>query len=263
MSDRPQPILTARDVALRLGGQEILRGATLTAHPGEVTALVGPNGAGKSTLIRVLAGLLKPNRGEVTLRGRPLRSYTPRELGQTLALVPQDTRVDADFPVGDFVAMGRYPHLGRFRPPGPDDRRFVAEAMEAAEVSALHERLMPTLSGGERQRVFLSRAWATRAPVILLDEPTANLDVRHALQFHQALARLVAEGRGALVAMHELNAALRHADRVAVMDAGVIVAEGSPAETLTEECLRDVFGVKARRVTGPDGDDQLFLSLEN
>ena len=263
MTDTPrQTALAAEKLSVTLGGHPILKDVTLRADTGEVTALVGPNGVGKSTLIRVLAGLLKPDAGNVSLLGHPLSSYPPRRLGQTLALVPQDTRVDVDFLVSDFVAMGRYPHLGRFRLPGEEDHRQVADAMAATEITPLANRLMPTLSGGERQRVFLSRAWATRAKMILLDEPTANLDVRHALQFHQALGRLVRENRSALVALHELNAALRFAHRVIVMNRGQVVATGSPTDTLTDDCLRTVFGVRAKRVTDEDGTVQLLMRLD-
>jgi iron complex transport system ATP-binding protein len=257
------PLLIARGVHQVLGGQPVLRDVDLEVRTGEITALLGPNGAGKTTLLRVLAGLALPTAGTVDLAGAPLASLPARARAARLAFVPQDTRVDLEFRVREFVALGRYPHLGRLRPAGPVDRAAVDAALDLADLGGLADRLLPTLSGGERQLAFLARAFAAQPEVVLLDEPFASLDVRHTLSLQATLRRFVAGPpvRAALLTLHEVDAALRLADRVAVLHQGRIAAEGPPAGALTDRLLGEVFGVEATRIVAPDGSLHLALRL--
>lgn len=228
-----------------VGATAIARDVSLAPAPGRFLALIGPNGSGKTTVLRLLAGLLAPTRGAARLEGRDLRRWSRREVARRVAVVPQDTHLDFAFTVRDVVAMGRHAHLGRFQPEGAHDRAVIEQAMARADVLHLRERLVTELSGGERQRVLIARSLATEAPAILLDEPTANLDVAHALETYELCRALANEGKTIVTAVHDLNAAARYADHVAVMQAGRCVAQGGPAEVLNERLLAEVFGVAA------------------
>ncbi len=228
-----------------VGEAAIARDVSLVPAPGRFLALIGPNGSGKTTVLRLLAGLLVPTRGAARLEGRDLRRWPRREVARRVAVVPQNTHLDFAFTVRDIVAMGRHAHLGRFQPEGARDRAVIEEAMRRADVWRLRERLVTELSGGERQRVFIARSLATEAPAILLDEPTASLDVAHALETYELCRALATEGKTIVMAVHDLNAAARYADQVAVMQAGQCVAQGCPADVLNAHLLAEVFGVEA------------------
>jgi len=220
----------------------ILRGVDLALAPGELVALVGPNGAGKSTLVRVLAGLLRPGRGEVLLRGRPLARIRPRERARSIALVPQDIRLPGDVTVERFVEGGRYAHLGFWRAAAANDRAAVTSALASSELSDLRARALGETSTGQKQRALLARAMAQEARLLLVDEPTAALDAHHQIRTFEMLFALVRGGRAALVVTHELNLASQFADRVAVIEAGRIAAEGPPGTVLRPEVLEPIYG---------------------
>ncbi|MEJ7710913.1 MAG: ABC transporter ATP-binding protein, partial [Pyrinomonadaceae bacterium] len=165
---------------------------TVVLRPGQLTALVGPNGSGKTTLLRLLAGLWQPSQGRATLDDEDLRKLSRRVIAQRVSFVPQDTHLSFDFTVRETIAMGRHPYLGRFESEGARDREAISDAMERSDVAHLAHRLVTELSGGERQRVVIARSLATRAGAILLDEPTANLDVAHSAR----CARLVRKACG-------------------------------------------------------------------
>jgi iron complex transport system ATP-binding protein len=209
---------------------------------GEAVAVVGPNGSGKTTLLRLLLGVLQPQRGEVTLGQQRLAHWTRRELARLIGVVPQ--REDQLFPleVGEAVLFGRYPHLGALGLPSARDRQAVQRALRLCDVAHLADRRVSTLSGGEWQRVRIARALAQEPRVLVLDEPTANLDVRHEMEVFELVADLVShEGLGAIVVTHHVNLAARFADRVLVLDGGAVRATGCPDAVLTENVLRDVF----------------------
>ena len=221
---------------LRVEGR--LAGLSLELPEASLTAVVGPNGAGKSTLMQALAGLLKAE-GESAWGGQPLPRIAFLERGRRLAGVGQDSHADFAFPVREVVAQGRFAW--------GDDGAGVQAALQAFDLADLAERPVTRLSGGERRRVFLARALATGAPIQLWDEPTANLDVRHALEVH-ALARALAQrGSTVLLSLHDIRAAYRF-DRVLVLHRGRLVADGSPHEVLTAPLIREVFRVEAKFV---------------
>jgi iron complex transport system ATP-binding protein len=193
------PLIEAREVSFALDGATLLEAVSLSIRPGEMVGLIGPNGAGKSTLLRVLGGLWRGARGEIRLAGRPLAACSPREVARLVAHVPQSTALDFAFTVREVVLMGRSPHLGRWQIEGAADRQIAEDAMRMMAVDDLAERFVNTLSGGERQRVFIARALAQQPHVLLLDEPTANLDVRHQLEvLHLVAQRAEEEGLAVL-----------------------------------------------------------------
>ncbi|GAA4286673.1 ABC transporter ATP-binding protein [Georgenia daeguensis] len=252
--------LTIAGVQVSVDGVTVLDGVDLHVPAGAVTAVVGPNGAGKSTLLRVLVGAL-PAGGSVMLDGADLGRLTRRERARRMALVEQDSSAPVARQVLDVVMLGRTPHRPRWGADSASDLEIAGAALTRAGAWDLAERDFSTLSGGERQRVHLARALAQQPEVLLLDEPTNHLDV--AAQLHVlALAReLAGDGVTVLAALHDLNHALRHADRVVVMARGAVVAAGAPGDVLTGELVSDVYGVAAERVRA-GGHDLLLLELK-
>jgi iron complex transport system ATP-binding protein len=247
------PILHCRSVSYTLDGATLIAGADLAAEAGTFLGVIGPNGAGKSTLLRLAAGLVAPSAGEITLDGRPLRALPRKQIARLLGYVPQQVRLDFPFSVADVVMDGRNPHLGRFQIGDTADRRIVWEAMEQTGILPLAERNVQTLSGGEKQRVLIARALAQQPRVLLLDEPTANLDLYHQHAIVRLVRRLAAEqGLAVVAAIHDINLAARYCDQLAVLMSGRIVATGPPAMTLTRALLAGVFAVEAEITPEPD-----------
>ncbi len=227
------------------GSTAVLHEVSFELSRGEMLVIVGPNGAGKSTLLKVAAGSLRPWRGIVELFGRPLTSYRRRELARLVATVAQENQVAFRFTVLEIVLMGRAPHLGSFHLENDHDLAAAHAAMERFELLDLAHRPINELSGGERKRVFLARALAQEPHMLLLDEPTAFLDMRHVAEILAQFRKLCTEQNLAIVAtMHDLNAAASHADRVLLLNNGAIVACGPPDEVLTVANLEQVYQVK-------------------
>jgi iron complex transport system ATP-binding protein len=226
------------------GSRLVVRQVSLTVGAGEVVALVGPNGAGKSTLLRVLSGVLPARGGEAHLNGADLLRLKPAERARRLAVVPQMVHLPEAFTVDEIVLMGRTPHLPLWAGEGRRDCEVAWQAMCRAQVEHLSERHVDELSGGEQQRVMLARALAQEPQVLLLDEPTAHLDLKHqvtVLELVRSLAR--DNGLAVLMTLHDLNQATLYADRVALMDGGEIVAQGPAAEVFVPDRLSQVYGV--------------------
>jgi iron complex transport system ATP-binding protein len=227
----------AEALRVRLGAREVLAGVDITVRAGEVLALVGPNGAGKSTLLGALAADLTATRGTVRLFGRPAAEWTAPELALRRAVLPQATTISFPFPVEEVVRMGRAPHAAS----PAEDEKVVAGAMAATEVTAFAARPFSALSGGERARVALARVLAQRAPLLLLDEPTAALDLKH----QELVLRLCREraqaGDAVVVVLHDLGLAAAYAHRIAILCAGRVAADGPPGEVLSEPLLSRVY----------------------
>ncbi|WP_406305400.1 heme ABC transporter ATP-binding protein [Streptomyces sp. NBC_00885] len=233
------PLVEARGLHVRLGQREVLGGVDLAAHPGEVLALVGPNGAGKSTMLAALAADLPAARGELRIAGRPAAELSAPELALRRAVLPQSATLSFPFPVEDVVRMGRAPWAGTALE--EQDDAAVAEAMAATEVADFAARPFSALSGGERARVALARVLAQRAPLLLLDEPTAALDLRHQELVLRVCRERAAAGDAVVVVLHDLGLAAAYAHRVAVLHAGRIAAEGPPATVLDDAMLSRVY----------------------
>ncbi|MEU4779102.1 ABC transporter ATP-binding protein [Micromonospora sp. NPDC023633] len=247
-----QPVFAAEEVRYRYRDrvQPVLDGVSLVIRPGECVALVGRNGCGKSTLLRLLAGIDSPESGRVLLHGRPAHEMRRRDVARQVAVLHQQLPPMPGMTVRQLVAQGRYPHRGTlgmlWR---PEDAEAVA-ALDAADVARLAAREVDTLSGGERQRVRLALALAQQTPVLLLDEPTTFLDVRHQLEVLSLVRRLHAErGLTVVAVLHELDHAARFTDRVVALAEGRVAADGPPVEVVTPDLLATVFGVRGRVVT--------------
>ncbi len=213
---------------------------------GSITGLLGPNGGGKSTLIRMLAGIMAPTSGRVLLDGQPLSALSRREAARRIAVVPQGTHPAFDYTSMEMVLMGRHPHLGMFALEGPGDVEIAREAMEATATSNLAERSFLTLSGGEQQRIALASALAQSPQVLLLDEPTASLDLGYQLEIAALLRRLNQErGVTMVVATHDLNFAASVCDRLVLLRGGRVLGEGTTSGTLTRDAIRDLYHVEA------------------
>ena len=224
-------------------GPEVVRGVDFSAAPGEVVALLGPNGAGKSTLLKAVVGLL-PCTGTVRLGDTVLDGLPAPERALQLAYVPQRTRLTARLSVRQVVDLGRFAHRGPWSRPTRADRDAVDRALAEAQVTHLADRPFPELSGGEQQRVLVARALASEAPALLLDEPTASLDVRHALGLHTLLRRLADGGRVVVIVLHDLAEVRRHADRAVLLQDGRVFAAGPVSEVVAPGPIEAVYGVE-------------------
>ena len=237
--------VTFDSASLQLGGRTVLEAISFAAGPGELIALAGPNGAGKSSLLRLAAGLLSPADGEVEMEGQAITSLPPRERARRIAYLPAESREAWPLDVQSLVALGRIPFRKPLRRLSDEDATAIATAMQRAGVSEFADRRIDTLSSGERARVHLARMLATQAPVLLLDEPTAALDLKHQLGVMDIVAAEAKAGRLVIMALHALDLAARYADRVVLMQAGRIQADAPPEEAWSEDTVRRVFGVEA------------------
>ncbi|CAN5233594.1 heme ABC transporter ATP-binding protein [soil metagenome] len=238
--------ISASAIRVELGGSTVLDGVELDVREGEVLALVGPNGAGKSTLLAVLAGDVKPNRGVVELGGRDIHSIPALELARLRSVLTQENAVSFSFLVREVVEMGRSPWARTAE--AEDDDSAIADAVRATDVEALSERPYSSLSGGEKARVSLARVLAQSAKTLLLDEPTAALDLRHQEEVMRNARRLAGAGAAVVVVLHDLSLAGAWADRVALLSGGSLSAVGSPSEVLTAQRLSAVYGLEVEIV---------------
>ncbi|MCI3930223.1 ABC transporter ATP-binding protein [Streptomyces sp. AN091965] len=239
--------LSADRVSRTAGGRLIVDGVTLAPRPGTVVGLLGPNGSGKSTLLRLLAGVLAPTAGAVTLDGEPLRDLGRRAVARRLALVEQQADTQVDLTVRDVVRLGRVPHRRAWVPSTAEDERAVTEALARTGLADRADQPWHTLSGGERQRSHIARALAQSPRELLLDEPTNHLDIHHQLDL---LALVAALPVTTVIALHDLNLAAMFCDEILVLKEGRAHAHGTPVEVISEPLIAEVYGVRAR-VTPP------------
>jgi iron complex transport system ATP-binding protein len=237
-------MIDVRAVALGYGGCRILADVSLVVREGELLALVGPNGIGKSTLLRAIAGLRPLDAGSIGVDGRAIGSLAAQERGRTIALIEADGPLPERMTVADVVAGGRLPYRPWWRwSSTAEDRRAVDAAIEMTEIAALRERPFAELSSGERQRVWIALAIAQDTRVLLLDEPTSHLDIRHTFETLALVRRLVAGGKTAVVVLHDLNVAAAFADRIALLGARTLMACDTPAKVFDEALLGRVYGI--------------------
>lgn len=249
------PFLQLDAVGLRFGERQILHGISLGFEPGTLTALVGPNGAGKSTLLAVASGDVPADSGRVTLHDRPIAHWKAMALARERAVMPQDHAVRFAFTVDDVVAMGRLPHPADMA----RDTALIERALGQAEMHALRQREVQTLSGGEAARATFARVLTQDTPLLLLDEPTAALDLRHQERTLRAVRTLADEGACVIVVLHDLNLAAGYADRIVLLEQGRVAADGTPAQVLTREHIERVYQQPVLVLRHPQRDVPLVV----
>lgn len=245
VNDARRPIFAARDLAVSLERTKILHGLSFSVQGPRLVGLLGPNGSGKTTLLRTMGGLL-PYQGQLDLRGRPVRAWQARELARALAFVRQSVSLSFDFTVSELVLLGRSPHKSWLQDYGQSDRDRMRSALEMVDLVGFEDRSVLTLSGGELQRVFLAQALVQEATVLLLDEPTAHLDVHFQFEFMEMVRDLVSRGRTVVAVFHDLEMAARYADDLLVLQRGRLASAGQPSDVLSRELIAEVFRMEAR-----------------
>jgi iron complex transport system ATP-binding protein len=253
-------ILEARALAVRYPGTpaRALDGVSLAVGPGQLVAVAGPNGSGKTTLVRALLGHLAAEGGEALLDRRPVHEWSAAAIARGVGVVTQREEIVFPLTVWQTVLLGRYPHLGPMAAEGPADRRAVEAALRRCDIEWLANRRVDSLSGGEWQRVRVARALAQEPRVLVLDEPTAALDVRHEMELFELIRDLVSDGMAGLVITHQLNLAARFADRIVLLAGGRVVAEGDPEAVFRPDVLAHVFEWPLAVTRLPDGAPQAF-----
>ncbi len=253
--------LTVESLTCTYGTRAVLNGLDLRVNRGEWLAVVGPNGSGKSTLVRAISRALKPASGRILLNGREISRLSARDLARQMAVVAQDTTVGFDFTVEEIVMLGRLPYLSKLRGETERDRAAVRRALLATGTDQLARRSVTQLSGGERQRVMIARALAQEPSLLILDEPTAHLDISHQVEILDLCRRLNRqEGLTVLAVLHDLNLAAQYADRILLMKDGCRYAEGPPGDLLTEANILGVYGSRVKVIRHPvEGTPHVIL----
>ena len=253
--------LIAKSVSFAYSAERLaLDSVSLEVRKGELLVLVGANGAGKSTLLRALSGQLNLSQGEVLLEGRSLKMWSRREAAKMIGLMPQFETTDSELSVRDIVRLGRAPHRGWLLPMSEEDEAAIDHALDAMCLEELSDRPASSLSGGQWRRMILARAIAQQASVLLLDEPTSGLDLKHQIESLQLLQRITRQQQATVVvSLHDLNLASLFADRIAIIASGRITAIGTPNEVLTEENLKQAFGISATLIKHPTSDLPMVL----
>ncbi len=239
--------LAAQNIGVKFDERTALKGAGLSVRPGDLVGLVGPNGAGKTTLLRVCANLLKPQAGDVMFEEQPLGAMKARTRARAIAFLPSGAPCHWPLEVYQAVALGRHPHLAPWENRGPADVAAIEAALELADAGDFRGRSVLELSDGERARVMLARALAGEPRLLLADEPVAGLDPLHQLKVMGVLAAMAGKGDSVVVTLHDLSLAARFCNRIVLLDNGEVIAEGLPAEVLSQDHLAGVFGISAVR----------------
>lgn len=245
-------MIDIRDVHFSIGDKKILDGITARFEPCRIHGIIGPNGSGKSTLLKNICRIWEPQSGSILIDGKEHTDLPRRVLSSLVTLVPQNTTIGFPISVFDIVSMGRNPHLGRFEGLRQKDREIIERALRQTNIYELKDRNINELSGGEGQLAIIARAIATEAPLILLDEPTSELDIRHTLEIIDILRDFREQGKTILVSIHDLNLARRFCDTITIMWRGKIFYSGTPEEAFAEENIRTVFDVNVREYKNGD-----------
>lgn len=244
--------LLVKGVYFSYDGKPVLRGVNLSVGEGEVVSIIGPNGAGKSTLIKLIAGILPPQAGEIEILGCPLQRWNRKKLAQVMALVPQGAYIPPTFSVWESIFLGRAPYLSFPGIARERDIKAIEKAMRWVKIEHLKDCLVGELSGGERQRVILARALAQEPKILLLDEPTAHLDIHHQVSILGLIRKFAREeGLAVLAVLHDLNLASFFSDRIVLLGYGKVLAQGTPEEVIEREKLKEAYGSEITVIPRP------------
>jgi iron complex transport system ATP-binding protein len=241
-------MLKVDHIQFLIGEKRILHDISATFEPCKIHGIIGPNGSGKSTLLKNICRIWEPQAGTIFVDSQDYRAMPRRELSKIITMVPQNTTISFPISVYDIVAMGRHPHLGRFQTLSKKDKRIIGHALEITQIEALKDRNINELSGGEGQLSIIARALATEASLILLDEPTSNLDIKHALTIMNLLRDLRETGKTILVSIHDLNLARRYCDTISIINRGEVFFTGAPSDAFSKENIREVFAVNMMEI---------------
>jgi iron complex transport system ATP-binding protein len=239
-------MLDVNDIHFSIDDKKILDGISARFEPRKIHGIIGPNGSGKSTLLKNICRVWEPQSGSIVINGKDYTEIPRKELSTLVTLVPQNTTIGFPISVFDIVSMGRNPHLGRFEGLRQKDREIVERALQQTNIYALKDRNINELSGGEGQLAIIARALATEAPLMLLDEPTSELDVKHTLDIVNILYEFKEQGKTILVTIHDLNLARRFCDTISILCRGKLFYSGTPEDAFAEENIKQVFEVNVR-----------------
>ncbi|MBT9372940.1 ABC transporter ATP-binding protein [Rhizobium sp. CSW-27] len=253
--------LSAHDLTLRYENRTVSESLSVAIPDHGFTVIIGPNASGKSTLLKALSRLIAPSAGQVLLDGKSLKDLPSQMVARQLGLLPQTATAPPGITVFDLVARGRFPHQSFFRQWSEADREAVERALQATRIMPLADRLVDELSGGQRQRVWIAMLLAQDTPLLLLDEPTTYLDITHQIELLDLLSDLNTKGRLIVAVLHDLNQACRYASHLIAMKDGAILAQGAPAEIVTERLLLDVFGLRAKIIPDPVAGTPLVVPM--
>ena len=253
-------MLKVDHIQFLIGEKKILHDISATFESCKVHGIIGPNGSGKSTLLKNICRIWEPQAGTIFIDGKDYKSMPRKDLSKVITMVPQNTTIGFPISVYDIVAMGRHSHLGRFQTLSKKDKRIISNALEITQIKALKDRNINELSGGEGQLSIIARALATEASLILLDEPTSNLDIQHALTIMNLLRDLKEKDKTILVSMHDLNLARRYCDTISIINRGEIFFTGSPPDAFSKENIKEVFAVNMMEIQ--DGSKSFLYFYE-
>ncbi|CAM3854090.1 putative siderophore transport system ATP-binding protein YusV [Vibrio aerogenes CECT 7868] len=254
--------LSTQNLQLSHGSRVIVHGLDVRFPPGKVTAIVGPNGCGKSTLLNGLARVHQPQQGTVCIDGTDIHTLPSRQVALKLALLPQETLAPDGITVRELIRFGRHPHQKLLRQSHQSDSRAIQQALQAANLEDLADRLLDTLSGGQRQRAWIAMCIAQETPLLLLDEPTSALDLGHQIEVFELIRTLAEQGKSVIMVVHDIAMAARYSDHLVAMKDGQIVAKGSPAEVITGPLLQSLYGIHCELVQDPGTGTPVLVNIQ-
>lgn len=252
-------MIKVQDLEFYYGNKKILDNISFEVESGEILGILGPNGSGKTTLLNVLNGVLKKKNGDIFIKNKKIEDYSRKELAKIMAILPQDMSPSFDFTVYEIVSMGRYPHLGLLDSFSEKDEKMIENAMEITDVLKFKNKSIREISGGERQRVFIARAIAQEPEIILLDEPTSNLDLKYQIEILDIIEKMRKEGKTIIISMHDVNLAIKYCSRLALLSSGKIYAIGKPDEIIDEKSISEVYGIEGKIIR--NGNNRIVFVL--
>lgn len=239
-------ILEVKNLTCNIDGKSILKGIDLKVKAGEIIGIIGPNGSGKTTFLKSLNGINEDVTGSIYINGRDIKKYTKKDLAKYVAFMNQNSNIGFDFPCIDIVTLGRYPYLKRFQEYSKEDIKKAEYYMEQTNTLKFRDRMITELSGGERQRVLFAKTLTQESEIILLDEPTASLDMKYEEEMFTIMSKLRFKNKSMIVIIHNLRVAIKYCTRLVMMSEGKIVADGPPEVVITEKNLKKIYGVVAK-----------------